>query len=85
MINSIGKILKKLLTLLPRFDVSKYINSVEKVLAPYAGYINWFIPVSDMYDVLVLWSKCITAYFVFITIKPLVMRIITKSIERGVK
>lgn len=85
MIDGIAKVLKKLLTLLPKFDTSVYVKDIQTTLKPYAGYINYFMPVGQMYDIFVVWAKCMTAYFVFITIKPFVMKIINKIIERGLK
>lgn len=85
MIDAVAKLLKKLLTLLPVFDTSKYIKELETTIKPYGGYINYFVPVGEMYDIFVIWAKCMTAYFVYITIKPLVMKVLTRIIERGIK
>ena len=55
--------LQALLKLFPLSPFRGIINSIEKL--PYLGYINWFLPVSEMLEVAALWLTAITVYYIY--------------------
>lgn len=55
--------LQALLKLLPLSPFRGIINSIDKF--PYLGYINWFIPVSEMLAVASLWLAAITVFYLY--------------------
>lgn len=55
--------LQALLKLFPLSPFRGIINSIEKL--PYLGYINWFLPISEMLGVAALWLTAITVYYIY--------------------
>lgn len=55
--------LKMLLKVFPLSPFRDIINSVDKM--PFLGYINWFLPVSEMLAVASLWLAAITVYYIY--------------------
>lgn len=78
MIELIVGALTKLLSLLPTFDCVSYIEGMHDSLSTYLGWLNWLVPFYLFKDILMAWVSCISAYWVFVNLRPVVMKIISK-------
>lgn len=83
MIEAVKALFQWLYGLLKVFDVSKYIDAIEEPLAEYMGWVNWLIPFGDLLAIYTAWLACIGGYFVFITVRPLVIGLIKKLFNGG--
>lgn len=61
--NFISKIATNLLSVLPQSPFRTFINNFQ---APtYIKWLNWFIPVSDILNILALWLTAITLFYLY--------------------
>lgn len=59
----LDKFLDALLSLFPLSPFTEVINSIEKL--PYLGYLNWFIPVSEILSISTAWLTAVAVYYLY--------------------
>lgn len=59
----LGAFLNKILNLFPMDPFREPINKLANL--PYLGYLNWFVPVSEMIAIGMLWLAAIALYYVW--------------------
>lgn len=80
MIQLVAQVLTKIIGLLPEFDCVSYVKGMADSLAPYLGWLNWLVPFYLFKEILLAWCACMAAFFAYINLKPIVMRLISKHL-----
>lgn len=83
MLSGFKKLFGWLYGLLKVFDVTTYIDNIKESIQEYIGWLNWIIPFNTIVKIYTTWLACIGAYFVFLTVRPYVKRIITRFINKS--
>lgn len=68
-------ILITIFNLLPNSPFTMMLDMME-VDSSYLQYLNWFLPFDYIGKIMLAWIDCLIAYFVFLLIKWLMMKII---------
>ena len=61
-LNVLLKLVGQLLDILPKSPFKSFISSID---IPYAGYINWLIPVKSILVVGGVWLGAIAIYYIY--------------------
>lgn len=51
-----------LLLLLPSFDVVQYIHLESDIFSDSIGWLNWFVPVDELFIIAGAWLVCLALY-----------------------
>lgn len=81
MLGGFKKLFGWLYGLLKVFDVTTYIDNIKESIQEYIGWLNWIIPFNTIVKIYTTWLACVGAYFVFLTVRPYVKKIITRFIN----
>lgn len=81
--SAIKKLYEWLYSLLKTFDVSQYIGALQDTIGEYIGWINWIIPFNRIAIIYTTWLACIGAYFIFVHVKPFIVKLIEQILKKG--
>ena len=62
LLNGLRAVLVSVLQLLPGSPFRGFIDSIAEI--PYLGYLNYFIPVSDILALLAVWGAAVGVFYV---------------------
>lgn len=64
LIRGLGSVLQYVLVLLPNSPFQQYILSND-VVKKYVGFVNYFVPVSEMLIIFSAWCTAIAVYYIY--------------------
>ena len=74
---TIIEFLIKIFSYLPADPFTEYLQKLDDTLSQYLGYINWIIPVKEIYTITLAWVGVILSAKVFLMIYNIVVKKVT--------
>ena len=81
MIQKIADLIAGLIKLLPSDPILSGLEKHMEDISGYMGYVNWAVPFKGILEILELWCAALFAYYIFVTNKELLMKLVNHLLD----